>query len=257
MNLNIILKPTLFLVKQLLKLLRNEDEVIQNDYKKFTHIKEIKLNNHYGHITKIFRTIPYETYLLKTENNELICADKHLVFINDKDFVHVDSLKKDDLVKVLNGYEKVIEVKKLNIKTSMYCVEVENGDNKYYTNNILSHNTTTAAAYILWYAMFFPNKNILIASNVASGAKEVIERIKTMYEYLPLWLKDKVVEYNVHTIKFANKTKIMASATTENTGRGFSINLLYCLGGENTVTVKDKETGEIKNISLRELYNSI
>ena len=36
-----------------------------------------------------------------------------------------------------------------------------------------------------------------------------------------------------------------------------SLFLIYCLGGENTVTVRDKITGEIKDTALPELYSEL
>ena len=36
-----------------------------------------------------------------------------------------------------------------------------------------------------------------------------------------------------------------------------SISLLYCLDGASTVTIRDKETGEVKNVSLENLYNDL
>ena len=59
------------------------------------------------------------------------------------------------------------------------------------------------------------------------------------------------------TMTFDNGSRIVATTTTENTGRGMSLSLVYCLGGENTVTVRDRETGEVKTIALAELYTEL
>lgn len=91
-----------------------------------------------------------------------------------------------------------------------------------------SGKTQTAAAFLLWFAMFNDNKHVLIASNKGRNAIEIMDRIKFMYEELPWWIKPGITPpYNRLSIKFDNGTMVEAQATTENTGRGLSISLLY------------------------------
>tara|TARA_B100000424_G_scaffold179172_1_gene138590 strand:- start:852 stop:2057 length:1206 start_codon:yes stop_codon:yes gene_type:complete len=45
---------------------------------------------------------------------------------------------------------------------------------------------------------------------------------------LPSWIKAGVTQYNRNSIEFDNGSKIMATTTTENTGRGMSLTLIYC-----------------------------
>ncbi len=111
--------------------------------------------------------------------------------------------------------------------------------------------TTSAAGYLLWFAMFQTDKTILIAAHQYSGAQEIMQRIRYAYEMCPMWLKPGVESYNQGNIDFENKSRIVARATTEKTGRGMS---LSCLSSTTTnVTVRDKDTGEIKTITISEL----
>lgn len=86
--------------------------------------------------------------------------------------------------------------------------------------------STTVGAFALWYALFHPDKFIGIASNKASSSKDILRRIKIMYEELPFWLKPGVIEYNKQSIEFENGSKIETAGTTEDTFRGRSINCL-------------------------------
>jgi hypothetical protein len=113
--------------------------------------------------------------------------------------------------------------------------------------------TTTAAAYILWFAIFQEDQNVLIASNVFKAATEIMDRIRFAYEFLPDWLRPGVTVYNVQKIVFDNRSKIESTTTTPSSGRGKSISLLFCLSGDTTVTVRNKKTGKIEHISLRDL----
>ena len=87
--------------------------------------------------------------------------------------------------------------------------------------------TTTAAGYLLWYAMFTDDVTILIAANKFRAANEIMDRIKYAYEELPDWLRAGVNVYNVQDIKFDNGSRIKATTTTPDSGRGMSISLLY------------------------------
>lgn len=90
--------------------------------------------------------------------------------------------------------------------------------------------TTVTIAFIMWYAIFNFDKTILIASNKNDNAMEAITRAKFCYERLPSWLKPGLDEagYNKHALGFDNGTRILSTATSENSGRGLSISLLFC-----------------------------
>ena len=88
--------------------------------------------------------------------------------------------------------------------------------------------TTTAVGYLLWYAMFVPDSTILICAHKFSGAQEIMQRLRYAYETCPDWIRAGVTSYNKQSIEFDNGSRIVAQTTTETTGRGMSISLLYC-----------------------------
>jgi len=88
--------------------------------------------------------------------------------------------------------------------------------------------TTTAAGYLLWEAMFRPDSTILVAAHKHSGSLEIMQRIRYGYEGCPDYIRAGVTSYNKGSIEFENGSRIISTATTENTGRGLSISLLYC-----------------------------
>lgn len=87
--------------------------------------------------------------------------------------------------------------------------------------------TSTAAAYMLWRAMFRPDQMILIAANKERQALEVMQRVRYAYEMLPNWLKCGAPTYNKGSIEFDNGSRIISCATSEDTGRGYAVSLLY------------------------------
>ena len=87
--------------------------------------------------------------------------------------------------------------------------------------------TTIAAGYLLWYAMFVPDSTILVASNNFRGSQEIMQRVRYAYENCPDHIRAGVTAYNKGSLEFDNSSRIVSTATTENTGRGMSISLLY------------------------------
>ncbi|NDG32882.1 hypothetical protein EB118_22790, partial [bacterium] len=87
--------------------------------------------------------------------------------------------------------------------------------------------TTTAAGYLLWFAMFIPDSTILIAAHKYTGAKEIMQRVRYGYEFCPDHIRCGVTSYNKESIEFDNGSRIVAQTTTETTGRGMSLSLLY------------------------------
>lgn len=89
--------------------------------------------------------------------------------------------------------------------------------------------SATAAAFLLWYTIFNFDKTVLIASNKNKNAMEIMHRIKFAYEELPDWIKPGALDdgWNKHSVAWDNGSRIESTATSEDSGRGMSISLLY------------------------------
>jgi hypothetical protein len=88
--------------------------------------------------------------------------------------------------------------------------------------------STSAAGYLLWYAMFNSDATVLVAAHKYAGAQEIMQRVRYAYESCPDHIRAGAVSYNKGSIEFDNGSRIVAQTTTENTGRGMSISMLYC-----------------------------
>jgi hypothetical protein len=107
---------------------------------------------------------------------------------------------------------------------------IETYHNYRYSISLMPRQTgksTSAAGYLLWYAMFVPDSTILIAAHKYTGAQEIMQRIRYAYENCPDHIKAGVTTYNKGSLDFENGSRIVSATTTENTGRGMSITLLY------------------------------
>ena len=103
--------------------------------------------------------------------------------------------------------------------------------NYRYSISLMPRQTgksTSAGGYLLWYAMFVPDSTILVAAHKYAGAQEIMQRIRYAYENCPDHIRAGVTSYNKGSLDFDNGSRIVSQTTTENTGRGMSISLLYC-----------------------------
>ena len=133
--------------------------------------------------------------------------------------------------------EKVVEVVKTDRIENMYDVELpEYTNHRYYTNGILSHNTTIYTVYLLWYAMYHPDKRVMVCGNKLDIAIEIMDRIRLGYEYCPKEIKIGVTTYNKKCIEFENNSIIRCFATGSSGCRGFSA---HCVSGDTMVTIVD------------------
>lgn len=175
-------------------------------------------------IHKIRKEIVYE---LKVNMRTLYCADNHIVF-NDKGIpVKVKDLNENDWIMIDIGIRKVQSIKKLNYKIEMFDLSIDSENHRYYTNNILSHNTTTTSIFLTHYFCFNFDKTILFLSNKYGTTTEIIRKVKEIIGRVPFFLKPGVYNVNKGGVSADNGNTLIGQPTTENAGIGFTINALY------------------------------
>lgn len=218
---------------------------------------EVLSPNGFVDIKTTHKTVEFDVWELSTTNYTLKCADMHIVIKEGEIEKYVKDIQIGDQILTRSGFETVTSNQFLGYKEVMYDIEVDDFSQRYISNGIVSHNTACAALYLLWYAMFNDDTNILVAAHKGSGAAEIMDRIRYAYEECPDHIRCGVTTYASGRIVFDNKSSITAQTTTENTGRGLSISLLYCLDGGTIVRVRDKDTLEEKDITLESLYTEL
>ena len=90
-----------------------------------------------------------------------------------------------------------------------------------------SGKSISSVAYLLWFALFHPEKTIAVMANKGATAREMLGRITLMLENLPFFLQPGCKALNKGSIEFSNNSRIVAAATSGSSIRGMSVNLLY------------------------------
>jgi hypothetical protein len=87
--------------------------------------------------------------------------------------------------------------------------------------------STTSVAYILHQVLFNENFVVAILANRAPTARELLQKLKLAFEYLPMFLKQGIKEWNKGSIYLANGSRVLADSTSGSSVRGFSFNLIF------------------------------
>lgn len=87
--------------------------------------------------------------------------------------------------------------------------------------------TVCSSITILHYALFNNNKNILVTANKLDTSIEILNKIREIYERLPFFLQQGIVNWNQKFITFENKSRIKGFATTKTSSIGQAADFLY------------------------------
>jgi len=87
--------------------------------------------------------------------------------------------------------------------------------------------STLAAAYSVWQAIFYKEKNILIIATKLAVAQNFIRKVKTYIKSMPSWLLvPTITANNKQQVEFSNGSQIKAVPTSEDAGRSEALSLL-------------------------------
>ena len=240
-----------FLEKLLIQLICFLDAFEKND-EKLIHsfrLKGIKVETDTGFksVSHIHMTKKFVLYKILLENGfSLECADTHILFNENMEEIFVKDLSVGDFIQTKQGIKKIIKKEKLNNKICMCDITVDDDNHRYYTNGILSHNTTTSALFMLHYILFNVDKNALVLGNKRKTAVEILDKAKKIFTELPYFLRPGIYKWNEGEIVLDNGCRLMAEATTINSGISFTF---HCVLAD--------EFAHIKPTILDKFYNNL
>ena len=125
-----------------------KSELIERKFTEIINITdyEVETDEGFVDILNLCTTIPYLKYIIKTKNGKYLeCADKHILFDEFFNEIFVDELKIGSKIITKDGVEEIIEIKNTETYEEMFDLQLsDKSKHRYFTNNILSHNTLIA-----------------------------------------------------------------------------------------------------------------
>ena len=207
-------------------------EHLTDNYKTIEEIeldKSIKIltDTGFSDVSRLMLSKPFDIYKITLENGYwLECADEHIVFDTDFNEIYVEQLHIGDYIQTDQGLQKIISIEHNNTKICMGDITVDDDNHRFYSNGILSHNSTTTAIFCLWKILFNVDKNALILSKSGPAGRDLLAKIKDMYLYLPYYLKCGTMKWNQSEISFDNNSSIKTEAFSPTAGLGSTISFL-------------------------------
>ena len=187
----------------------------------------VETDKGYKDVTNLIIKKPMDIWKIKTENGYwLEGADKHICFRDNYSEVFIDELRIGDKILTIDGPSKIISIQHYLLPVCMADLTVNSEDHRFYSNGILSHNSVITAIYALWVILFHTDKNGLILSKSGPAASDLLEKTKTMYRYLPYYLKLGTIKWNQVSISFDNNSQIGCEAFSGTAGLGKTLNLV-------------------------------
>ena len=158
-------------------------------------------------------------------NTKLLKGD--LVFDRTPEEIQEWLRCKNDIIYFVEKYCKLMTPEGIkNVKLRDY--------QQNYLNHLMNHRlsiylacrqcgkTTTSAVFMLHYILFNVDKNALVLGNKRKTAVEILDKAKKIYLELPYFLKPGIYKWNEGEIVLDNGCRLMAEATTINSGISFT-----------------------------------
>ena len=86
--------------------------------------------------------------------------------------------------------------------------------------------STLSAGYSLWLMLFHKDKNVLCIATKQETARNMVTKVKFMYDNLPSWLKIDAPENNKLSLRLSNGSIIKATSASSDAGRSEAVSLL-------------------------------
>ena len=86
--------------------------------------------------------------------------------------------------------------------------------------------STLSAGYSLWMMLFHKDKNILCIATKQETARNMVTKVKFMYDNLPSWLQIGFTENNKLALRLKNGSQVKAVSAASDAGRSEAISLL-------------------------------
>jgi len=198
---------------------------------------EIETDTGWKDISTIHKTIQYtEWEILTNSGHQLIAADTHIIFDENYNEIFLkDIIPNKTKIITKDGPELVIDIIETNRKSHMYDLTIDSNEHRYWTDGILSHNSTVVSGYVSWYVLFNEFKTAIILANKEAIAKEIFAKVQYIIEGLPKWLQQGILEWNKKSLSLENGSRCLCAATSPSAIRGMS-----CVTGDTKICIMDE-----------------
>ena len=212
--------------------------------------KEIWTPDGWRAIRKVYRTVPMRVWYLRTNSYSLECSGYHLVRSGDN-WRYVCDLTVGDVVNTVTGMERVEKIYDTDKERRLYDIEVDHPDGMYYSDGILSHNSTTICARQLIMAfMIHGYKGLYVAPSFP-----MMETYASRYQEMEEVFRISTGKQNKYSKNYGNGSRLDFAYCLESArdvrGKTVSECLLdECVAYDTKVLLPDGSTKDIRFLEI-------
>lgn len=129
-------------------------------------------------------------------------------------------------IKIITSDDGLVTLKLFDYQKEM-IESMHNNKKTIIATSRRAGKSTAVCAYILWFVIFNGKKTVGILSDKAETSVELLGKIQLAYQYLPKWLQHGILEFHKKSFLLENHSRVLASATSKNSLRGFNIDILF------------------------------
>lgn len=149
-------------------------------------------------ITHVCRTKPMAVWEIRTVLHKLNGAGGHLIS-TPGGLRRIDQIRAGDSIYTVDGVKTVTKVFNTESVARLYDIRVESGDHLFYSNGILSHNSTGIGASEFAKQNIIPNYSWMYLAPMRQHVKTFTDRLEALQRSSPFskkWLMSKGLRSN-------------------------------------------------------------
>lgn len=181
--------------------------------------KQIKTPYGWGEIKKVYKTIPLQVWELHTAHHKLEASGHHLV-LTPTGCREIQSLFPGDTIFTELGLETIFYIAPTNRVEPLYDITIDDERGLFYSQGIVSHNSTTFCARQLIYTHLIPRLYSLYIAPYEHQVSTYGDRMEQMQAMFSM----PVGKQNKYSKKFENGSSIrmISCLTSADKARGIS-----------------------------------
>lgn len=181
--------------------------------------KQIKTPYGWCDIKKVYKTIPLQVWELHTAHHKLEASGHHLV-LTPTGCKEIQSLFPGDTIFTETGLETIFYIAPTNRVEPLYDITIDDERGLFYSQGIVSHNSTTFCARQLMYTHLIPRMYSLYIAPYEHQVSTYGDRMEQMQAMFSM----PVGKQNKYSKKFENGSSIrmISCLTTADKARGIS-----------------------------------
>lgn len=181
--------------------------------------KQIKTPYGWCDIKKVYKTIPLQVWELHTTHHKLEASGHHLV-LTPTGCKEIQSLFPGDTIFTETGLETIFYIAPTNRVEPLYDITIDDERGLFYSQGIVSHNSTTFCARQLIYSHLIPRMYSLYIAPYEHQVSTYGDRMEQMQAMFSV----PIGKQNKYSKKFENGSSIrmISCLTTADKARGIS-----------------------------------